>query len=65
MTYELTNAQTQPVLVKLFQDGLYGDVRITAESQKSARPSADQAEWDVTVPANGKTTLTASFDTRY
>ena len=65
MSYELTNAQTQPVLVKLFQDGLYGDVRIAAESQKSARPSADQAEWDVTVPANGKTTLTASFDTRY
>jgi hypothetical protein len=65
MTYELTNAQAQPVLVKLFQDGLYGDVRIIEESQKSARPSADQAEWDVTVPANGETTLTASFDTRY
>jgi hypothetical protein len=65
MSYELTNARTQPVLVKLFQDGLYGDVRITAESQKSVRLSADQAEWDVTVPANGKTTLTASFDTRY
>lgn len=65
MSYELSNAQTEPVLVKLFQDGLYGDVRITAESQKSARLSADQAEWDITVPANGKTTLTASFDTRY
>jgi hypothetical protein len=65
MSYELTNAQTQPVLVKLFQDGLYGDVRITAESQKSTRTSADEAEWDVTVPASGKTSLTASFDTRY
>jgi hypothetical protein len=65
MRYELSNAMPRPVTVKLLQDGLWGDSRITAESQKSTRRSADTAEWSVTVPANGKASLTASFDTRY
>jgi hypothetical protein len=63
--YELTNALPRPVTVKLLQEGLWGDSRITAESQKSTRRSADTAEWAVTVPANGKASLTASFETRY
>lgn len=65
MKYELTSALPQPAVVKLYQQGLYGDARITAESAKSTRPDADEAEWTVTVPANGKATLTASFDTKY
>ena len=65
MRYELSNAMPRPVTVKLLQDGLWGDSRITAESQKSTRRSADTAEWSVTVPANGKASLTASFETRY
>jgi len=65
MRYELSNAMPKPVTVKLLQEGLWGDSRITAESQKSTRRSADTAEWSVTVPANGKASLTASFDTRY
>jgi hypothetical protein len=65
MRYELTNALPRPVVVKLLQDGLYGDSRITAESQKSSRVSADTAEWSVAVPANGKATLTASFHTSF
>jgi hypothetical protein len=65
MRYELSNALPRPVTVKLLQDGLWGDSRITAESQKSTRRSADTAEWAVTVPANGKAILTASFETRY
>jgi hypothetical protein len=65
MRYELRNAMPRPVTVKLLQDGLWGDSRITAESQKSTRRSADTAEWAVTVPANGKASLTASFETRY
>jgi hypothetical protein len=44
---------------------LWGDSRVSAESQKSTRRSADTAEWAVTVPANGKTVVTASFDTRF
>jgi len=65
MRYEFSNALPRPVTVKLLQDGLWGDSRITAESQKSTRRSAETAEWAVTVPANGKTSLTATFDTRY
>jgi hypothetical protein len=65
MRYELTNALPRPILVKLLQEGLWGDSSITAESQKSTRRDADTAEWSVSVPANGKATLTASFDTRF
>jgi hypothetical protein len=65
MRYELTNALSQQVIVKVLQQGLYGDARITAESLKSVRRDAETAEWAVTVPANGKATLTATFVTRY
>jgi hypothetical protein len=65
MRYELTNAAPSAVVVKLHQEGLWGDSSVKAESQKSTRPSADAAEWSVTVPANGKTTVTATFETRY
>ncbi len=65
MRYELSNALPRTVIVNLLQDGLWGDSRITAESLKSTRRGADTAEWPVTVPANGKATLTATFDTRY
>lgn len=65
MRYELSNALPRPVTVKLIQEGLWGDARITTESIKSARRSAEAAEWAVTVPANGKASLTATFETRY
>jgi hypothetical protein len=65
MRYEISNALPRPVTVALLQDGLWGDSRISAESEKSTRRSADTAEWAVNVPANGRTVLTASFDTRF
>jgi hypothetical protein len=65
MHYELTNALPRAVTVKLHQDGLWGDSKIKAESQKSTRISADAAEWAVNVPANGKASITATFETRY
>ena len=65
MRYELTNALPRPVTVKLLQEGLWGDARISAESIKSTRRSAEVAEWAVMVPANGKASVTATFDTRY
>ena len=65
MRYEFSNALPRPVTVKLLQEGLWGDSRITAESQKSTRRDAETAEWAVTVPANGKANLTATFETRY
>jgi hypothetical protein len=65
MRYDLTNALPRAVVVKIRQEGLWGDSSIKAESQKSTRRSADVAEWPVSVPANGKATLTATFETRY
>jgi len=54
MRYTLTNALPQPVTVALLQSGLWGDATVKTESQKSIRHSAEAAEWDVIVPANGK-----------
>jgi hypothetical protein len=65
MRYTLTNARPQAVTVDLIQSGLWGDVRIGAESSKSTRRSADEALWRVTVPANGEAVVTATFDSRY
>jgi len=65
MRYRLTNASPQAVTIDLVQSGLWGDTRITAESQKSERRSADQAVWRVAVPANGEASVTATFDTRF
>ncbi len=65
MKYVVTNARPDAATVLVAQDGLYGDVRITDESLKSERVSADRVEWQVPVPANGKVELTATFDTRY
>jgi hypothetical protein len=65
MKYVLSNALPQPVKVRLQQAGLWGDTTIKAESQKSTRVSADVTEWLVTVPANGKAELTASFVSRF
>ena len=65
MRYTLTNALPKAVTVRVIQSGLWGDTRIDSESQRSERPDADTAAWMVSVPANGKVDLTATFDTRY
>ena len=65
MRYTLSNALPKPVTVALIQDGLWGDTKIVAESLPSHRNSAEAAEWAVTVPANGKSDVTATFDTKY
>ncbi len=65
MRYVLTNAMPKSVTVSVLQDGLWGDTAIKAESQKSTRRNADEAEWVVTVPGNGSATLTASFETQF
>ncbi len=65
MKYIVSNARPSPVTVLLAQDGLYGDVRISDESLKGERISADRVEWQVPVPANGKVDLTVTFDSRY
>jgi hypothetical protein len=65
MQYEVTNARNNAITVDLGQEGLWGDVRITEQSQTGKRVSADRVEWTVPVPANGKAILTATFDSRY
>ena len=65
MRYEVTNARPEAVTIDLAQSGLWGDVRIEQESQASERVSADRVEWNLTVPANGSVTVTATFDSRY
>ncbi len=65
MRYKITNAKGAPVTVDLAQSGLWGDVRVTAESLKGKRVSADRIEWSVPVAANGATEVTATFDSRY
>jgi len=68
MRYVLTNARPNPVVVELTQAGLdnyWGDTRVPSETQPGEQRSLDERVWHVTVPANGSTTLTATFDTRY
>ncbi len=65
MKYSVSNARPEAVTVLVAQDGLYGDVRISDESLKGERVSADRVEWQVPVPANGKVDVTVTFDTRY
>ena len=65
MSYTLSNALPKPIKATVIQDGLWGDTRIVSESQESRRRSADAVEWTADVPANGKTVLTAVFDTKY
>lgn len=64
MRYTVTNASPKPVTVDVVQSGLWGDTRITQESLKSERLSADNARWRVPVAANGESTITATFDSR-
>jgi hypothetical protein len=65
MRYELTNALPKEVTVELVQSGLWGDTSIKSESQKSERRSADEAVWMVNVPANGKASVSATFESRF
>ncbi len=66
MRYTLTNATPGAVTVELAQAGLdWSDTRISEQSRPSERVDAGQTVWQVPVPANGSTTVTATFDTRY
>lgn len=68
MTYKVTNARAVPVTVEVVQGGLdnwWHDTRVPSESIKGEQRSADERIWAVPVPANGETTLTVQFDTRY
>lgn len=65
MRYTLTNASDKPVTVKVVQGGLWGETKVAAESLKSERRDAESVVWSVTIPAQGKVDLTATFDSNY
>ena len=65
MSYTVTNALPKPVTVQIIQGGLWGDTKVAEESIKSERRDADSVVWNVSVPANGKTVVTATFDSKY
>ena len=65
MRYDFTNARNEPVTIDFAQDGLYGDVKVIEQNITGNRVSADRMEWKVLVPANGKASLSAVFDTKY
>lgn len=68
MKYTVTNARNEPVVVDVTQDGLdwyWTDTRIIAESQPSERRDSNGTRWNVAVPANGATVVTATFETRF
>jgi hypothetical protein len=67
MTYTLTNARPAPVVVDLVQSGLdnyYHDTRAVSETVAGEQRTLDERLYRVTVPANGETVVTATFDTR-
>ena len=66
MRYTLTNARASEATVEVVQAGLdrwWHDTRIVQESQPSERPTADEAVWQVRVPANGSASVTATSGT--
>jgi hypothetical protein len=63
MSYLVRNARPAPVTVTVRQGGLGRDARVTEESQASRRIDAYNAAWEVAVPANGETRLSATIET--
>lgn len=70
MRYTFTNAKPASVDVELTQTGLdqgwwSRDFRIVSEDVPGRQVNADRREWTVSVPANGKRTVTVVFEARY
>ncbi len=70
MRYSFTNAKPTAVDVELGQTGLdrgwwSHDYRVPSEDVPGRQINADRREWTVSVPANGKRTVTVVFETRY
>jgi hypothetical protein len=69
MTYTLTNARPAAVTVDLVQAGLarsdWYDTRALNETVPGTQRSLDERLYRITVPANGETVVSATFETRY
>jgi hypothetical protein len=57
MSYLVTNARAEPVVVTIRQDSLWRFNEVRDESIPGRRTDADSFAWDVPVPANGQTEL--------
>jgi len=57
ITVELSNAKNEPVIVRVVEP-VPGDWKMLKESHPHIKSSASSAMWDISVPADGKTTLT-------
>jgi hypothetical protein len=62
VAYDVRNARREPVTVEVRQTGLGRNGRLISESQTGERPNADARVWQVRVPANGTTRVTATFE---
>lgn len=68
MAYTLTNARPAPVVIDLVQAGLdrgFHDTRALDETVTGEQRSLDERIYHVTVPANGRVVVNATFETRY
>lgn len=61
---ELHNAKDQAQVVKIVEPMPGINWRIITESHRHIKGSADTAIWNITVPANGKSTLTYTVEVR-
>ena len=61
---ELANAKDEAVTVRVVEP-IPGDWKMLTESLPHLKSSASSAQWDVPVPANGKTTLTYRVRTKW
>ena len=62
MAYVVRNARSVPATVVVRQGGLGRDGKVAKESLPSKRIDAYNLSWDVSVPANGETRLTATIE---
>jgi hypothetical protein len=63
MLYTFRNARSEPVTVRLRQEGLGRSTNVEQESLKRSNTDARSLQWDVPVPANGEATLTFTLET--
>jgi hypothetical protein len=61
---EIRNAKTEKITATVIEP-MPGDWQVVQESQPHKKSNAHTAVWDVTVPAEGKTTLTWRVRTKY
>lgn len=70
MRYTVFNAKSEPVNVELTQTGLNrnwwaNDYRIVSEDIEGEQLNADRRKYTIPVPAEGKTVIRVTYETRY